>query len=119
MLGFTFKGVGMGAALAVLLALIVIALMNVIMSPAVPTAGFFEGSLGDSLVTGGFAAAASIFVSFALTPVYLGVLRSRDEANKETSGFTLSVVAIVVAVAVFTGAAIALAGPGGMVGSGF
>ena len=119
MLGFTFKGVGMGVALAVLLALIVVALMNVIMSPAVPTAGLFEGSLGDALVTGGFAAAASIFVSFALTPVYLGVLRARDEANKETSGFTLSVVAMVVAVAVFTGAAIALAGPGGMVGSGF
>ena len=119
MLGFTFKGVGMGAALAVLLALIVVALMNVIMSPAVPTAGLFEGSLGDALVTGGFAAAATIFVSFALTPVYLGVLRARDEANKETSGFTLSVVAMVVAVAVFTGAAIALAGPGGMVGSGF
>ena len=58
-------------------------------------------------------------MSFALTPVYLGVLRARDEANKETSGFTLSVVAMIVAVAVFTGAAIALAGPGGMVGSGF
>ena len=93
--------------------------MNVIASPAVPTSGPFEGSVGDALVTGGFAAAASIFVSFALTPIYLRVLRLRDEANKETSGFTLSVIAMVVAVAVFVAAALLLAGPGGMVGAGW
>ncbi len=119
LIGFTFRGLGIGLALAALVALIVVALMRLILSPAIPTAGLFEGSLGDALVTGGFAAAASIFVSFALTPVYLRVLRLRDEANKETSGFTLSVIAMVVAVAVFVAAALLLAGPGGMVGAGW
>ncbi len=118
MLGFTCKGVGIGAALAALLALIVVALTSVLLSPAVPTAGAFEGGLGDALVTGGFAAAASTFVSFALSPVYLGVLRRRDDANKETSGFTLSVVAMLVGATVFVAAALLLAGPGGMVGAG-
>ena len=119
MLGFTFRGLGIGVAAGALVALLVVALMNLILSPAVPTSGPGEGSLGDALVTGGFAAAFSTFVSFALTPVYLGVLRRRDAANKETSGFTLTIVAMVVAVAIFTATALLLAGPGGTVGAGW
>ena len=80
----------------------------------------FQPALGKPLfVTGGFAAAFSTFVSFALTPVYLSVLRRRDAANKETSGFTLTIVAMVVAVAIFAAAALLLAGPGGTVGAGW
>ncbi|MCR8908332.1 CBS domain-containing protein [Thermophilibacter sp. ET337] len=101
MIGFTFKGLGLGAALGVLVALIVVALESVIASPAVPAVPSSLGGLGGALTTGGFAAAVSTFVSFALTPVYLAVLRSRDEHNKETSGFTISVIAMLVAVAVF------------------
>ncbi|OUO33519.1 CBS domain-containing protein [Olsenella sp. An293] len=101
MIGFTFKGLGLGVALGVLVALIVVALESVITSPAVPAIPSSLGGLGGALTTGGFAAAVSTFVSFALTPVYLAVLRSRDEHNKETSGFTISVIAMLVAVAVF------------------
>ena len=101
MIGFTFKGLGLGVALGVLVALIVVALESVIASPAVPAVPSSLGGLGGALTTGGFAAAVSTFVSFALTPVYLAVLRSRDEHNKETSGFTISVIAMLVAVAVF------------------
>ncbi len=101
MIGFTFKGLGLGVALGVLVALIVVALESVISSPAVPAVPSSLGGLGGALTTGGFAAAVSTFVSFALTPVYLAVLRSRDEHNKETSGFTISVIAMLVAVAVF------------------
>ena len=119
LVGFTFKGLGVGLAMGALVALVAVAVMNLVLMPTVAALGTADGSFGDALVTGGFAAAASTFVSFALTPVYLSVLRARDAANKETSGFTLTVVAMFVAVAVFVGAALLLAGPGGMIGSGF
>ena len=70
--------------------------------------------LGSALAAGGVAAAASTFVSFASSPIYLSVLSRRDKANKETSGFTLSVVAMVVAVVVFSVAAIVAASVTGM-----
>lgn len=116
MIGFTFKGLGIGVALGALVALIVLALESVIASPVVPTIAASLEGLGDALATGGAAAAASTFVSFAATPIYLGVLRSRDASNKETSGFTLSMVAMLVAVAVFSLAVVLLAGPMGLVG---
>ena len=93
-----------------------LALESVIASPVVPTVASSLEGLGDALSTGGAAAAASTFVSFAATPIYLGVLRSRDASNKETSGFTLSMVAMLVAVAVFSLAVVLLAGPLGLVG---
>ena len=116
MIGFTFKGLGIGVALGALVALIVLALESVIASPVVPTVAPSLEGLGDALTTGGAAAAASTFVSFAATPVYLSVLRSRDASNKETSGFTLSMVAMLVTVAVFSLAVVLLAGPLGLVG---
>ena len=116
MIGFTFKGLGIGVALGALVALIVLALESVIASPVVPTVASSLEGLGDALTTGGAAAAASTFVSFAATPIYLSVLRSRDASNKETSGFTLSMVAMLVTVAVFSLAVVLLAGPLGLVG---
>ena len=116
MIGFTFKGLGLGVSLGALVALIVIALESVIASPAVPSVPSTLGGLGSALSTGGVAAAISTFVSFATSPLYLGLLRSRDEHNKETSGFTLSLVSMLVAVAVFLTAVAALAAPMGLVG---
>ena len=106
MLGFAFKGIGIGIVLGLLVALVVAVLVRL---PLFADAGA-AGGLGDALVTGGVAAAVSTFVSFALTPVYLGVLRRRDEANKETSGFTLSLAAMLVAAAVFVAATLLLGG---------
>ena len=111
-LGFAFKGLGLGVALGALVALIVLGLESVIASPAVPSS---VERLGPALSAGGVAAAVSTFVSFATTPIYLAVLRRRDEANKETSGFTLSLVSMLVAVVVFLTAVLALAGPLGLV----
>ena len=111
-LGFAFKGLGLGVALGALVALIVLGLESVIASPAVPSS---VERLGPALSAGGVAAAVSTFVSFATTPIYLAVLRRRDEANKETSGFTLSLVSMLVAVVVFLAAVLALAGPLGLV----
>ncbi len=115
MIGFTFKGLGLGVSLGALVALIVLALESLIASPAVPSVPTSLGALGKALTTGGAAAAVATFVSFASSPIYLGVLRSRDERNKETSGFTLSLVSMLVAVAVFLVAVMALAGPMGLV----
>lgn len=116
MIGFTFKGLGLGISLGALVALIVLALESVIASPAVPSVPSSLGGLGRALATGGAAAAVATFISFASSPIYLGVLRSRDEHNKETSGFTLSMVSMLVAVAVFLAAVMVLAGPMGLVG---
>ncbi|WP_455136094.1 magnesium transporter [Thermophilibacter sp.] len=107
MLGFAFKGIGIGIVLGLLVALVVAVLVRL---PLFADGAAGAGGLGNALVTGGVAAAASTFVSFALTPVYLGVLRRRDEANKETSGFTLSLAAMLVAAAVFVAAALLLGG---------
>ena len=116
MIGFTFKGLGLGISLGALVALIVIALESVIASPAVPSVPSALGGLGSALSTGGVAAAISTFFSFATSPLYLSLLRSRDERNKETSGFTLSLVSMLVAVAVFLAAVAVLAAPMGLVG---
>ena len=79
---------------------------------ALPTAEM--STVGTALAAGGIAASASTFFSFATTPVYLAILRHRDEANKETSGFTLSVAAMVLAVVVFSVAAVVAAAVTGM-----
>lgn len=110
MVGFTFKSLVLGIAFAVLVALSAVALDSVVF------AAQGAADLGDALSAGFWAAAASVFVSFALSPVYLAVLRRRDERNEESSGFALSVVAMVVALAVFVVAVALLAGPAGILG---
>ena len=116
MLGFSLRGVGVGAVSAVLVSLIVSALVGVLhelaLAGALPTAEM--STVGTALAAGGIAASASTFFSFATTPVYLAILRHRDEANKETSGFTLSVAAMVLAVVVFSVAAVVAAAVTGM-----
>lgn len=117
MLGFTVKGVAMGVIMGLLVALVVAGVVSVLRgladAGALPGAGLVE--LSPALSAGGRAAAASTFLSFALTPAYLAVLRRRDDANKETSGFALSVVSMAVAVVVFCAAANALVGLPGAV----
>jgi O-antigen/teichoic acid export membrane protein len=73
-----------------------------------------DGLLGPALTTGGIGAAVSTFVSFALAPTYLVVLRHRDDKNRETSGFALSILAMIVAVVTFVVASALLSGPCGL-----
>lgn len=108
MVGFTFKGLLLGVALGALDVLLAMALTNVIF------AGSPTGPVSGALTAGFLGAAVAIFVSFASSPVYLAILRRREERNQETSGFALSVVAMLVTVAVFGVTLVALAGPLGM-----
>ena len=108
MVGFTFKGLLLGVALGALDVLFAMALTNVIF------AGSPTGPVSGALTAGFLGAAVAIFVSFATSPIYLAILRRREERNQETSGFALSVVAMLVTVAVFGVTLVALAGPLGM-----
>ena len=116
MIGFAFRGVAIGVVAGLLVALVVAALVGVLHELAGAGALSAEGvgNLGTALAAGGIAAAASTFFSFATTPVYLVILRRRDAANKETSGFTLTVASMVAAVVVFSVAAVVVAQATGM-----
>ena len=63
--------------------------------------------------TGFTAAAASIVVSFVLSPAYLVVLRGRDERGLDTSGIVLQVTAMFLSLVVFCAVALALTGSWG------
>ncbi len=95
MVGFTFRSIGVGLVFGSLVVLIVLALDNIAF------AGDIGEAFGEALLAGFWGAAISVVVSFALTPLYLAFLRRRDEKNQETSGFALSVFAMVAALVVF------------------
>lgn len=94
-LGFTLKSLLLGAAMAAFVYVVDLGLENFIM------AAFNKMEDASALGAGFLASAVSVFVSFASGPVYLAFLRARDEDNKETSGFALSLVAMGVALVVF------------------
>jgi len=107
--GFAFKGAGLGLLFAAFVGLVATGIFS----------AFYSGDGGLFLVgrvgTASFAAAAaSILITFLLTPIYLRVLRSRDERGLETSGTTLQVVAMSLAVAVFIALTLALVGVWGL-----
>ena len=93
--GFAVRSLGIGLVFA-LLVLLMLMVFNTIVRTQ-----YGMGSISSSLTYGFIAAAASTLVSFATAPIYLHILHRRDEQNKETSGFSLSLVAMFVALAVF------------------
>ena len=99
MLGMVFKGVGLGLIIAIFVALIATSIIANIMDAPMQYA-----------MKGVAAAAAAAFVCFATTPIALKVLRTRDERNLETSGTTLAIIYMAVAIVLFL--AIALASMG-------
>ncbi len=99
MLGMAFKGVGLGLIIAIFVALIATSIIaNIMDAPMQYT------------MKGVAAAAATAFVCFATTPIALKVLRARDERNLETSGTTLAIIYMAIAIVLFL--AIALASMG-------
>lgn len=96
MLGFTIKSVVLGIAFAALVVLVEMALDSVLVA-AVHAPADLSGQLRASFA----AAAIAVLVAFVLCPVWLLVLRKRDEKNQDTSGFALSVIAMIVALVVF------------------
>ena len=96
MLGFTIKSVVLGIAFAALVVLVEMALDSVLVA-AVHAPADLSGQLRASFA----AAAIAVLVAFVLCPIWLLVLRKRDEKNQDTSGFALSVIAMIVALMVF------------------
>ena len=96
MLGFTIKSLALGLAFAALVVLVEMALDSVLVA-AVHAPADLSGQLRASFA----AAAIAVLVAFVLCPVWLLVLRKRDEKNQDTSGFALSVIAMIVALVVF------------------
>ena len=101
MVGFTFKSLGMGLAFGTLVALFAVALDSTLFVSGAHATTALDTALRPALACGFVGATASVLVSFATSPIYLAVLRSRDEHNEETSGFALSVIAMLVAIVVF------------------
>ena len=96
MLGFTIKSVVLGIAFAALVVLVEMALDSMLVA-AVHAPADLSGQLRASFA----AAAIAVLVAFVLCPIWLLVLRKRDEKNQDTSGFALSVIAMIVALVVF------------------
>lgn len=96
MLGFTIKSVVLGIAFAALVVLVEMALDSVLVA-AVHAPADLSGQLRASFA----AAAIAVLVAFVLCPIWLLVLRKRDEKNQDTSGFALSVIAMIIALVVF------------------
>ena len=104
--GFAVKSVGMGVLWAVIV-MLVCAAANGVVNGA--TEGL--GAVVFQLLRGFEASAVAVVVTFVLAPVYLVLLRRRDEQGNDTSGLALQTVALVLAAAVFVGVALALASP--------
>lgn len=96
MLGFTIKSLALGIAFAALVVLVEMALDSVLVA-TVHAPADLSGQLRASFA----AAAIAVLVAFVLCPIWLLVLRKRDEKNQDTSGFALSVIAMIVALVVF------------------
>ena len=107
-LGFTLRSIGTGLVFAFICTLLVLAFVSL----ALPDAS--DAALAHALRLGFTAAVVSVLVSFALTPIYLVILRKRDERNQETSGFALALISMIVAAVVFA-VAIAVTGTTGIV----
>ena len=95
MLGFTVKSLGLGVAFGALVVLLAVVLDNLLLGVS------GSGILGDALTCGFWGAAVAVALSFAVSPLWLALLRRRDENNEETSGFAMAVIAMLVAAVVF------------------
>lgn len=104
--GFAVKSIAMGVLWAAIV-MLVCAAANGVVSGA--TEGL--GAIVFQLLRGFEASVAAVVVTFVLAPIYLLVLRRRDEQGADTSGLALQVVTLVLAVVVFVGVALALVTP--------
>jgi CBS domain-containing protein len=97
MAGFAFKGIGLALVYALLVLLISTGATNALMQPAASVGLDLTGML-----KGFEASAITIVACFLTAPLYLAILRRRDDQNKETSGVALHLAALVVAAVVFS-----------------
>lgn len=92
MLGFALSSIGLGIVFSLLVGLISGSLVSVVSQNNVQNTILMDGII--SSVVG-------ILVSFALTPLYLTILRKRDEKNLENSGTSLAAIAMVISALAF------------------
>jgi putative effector of murein hydrolase LrgA (UPF0299 family) len=107
-LGFAFRSLLLGLLVSGLICILgaaAHALLEALFHPYDPTAGMFHVSyaaLFDQTIIQIFGAAAgSTLISFLLTPIFLAVLRHREEKNQETSGLTLTLISMSLSVVTF------------------
>ena len=101
MFGFVVKSAGLGIVVAGIVFLANLALRSIRFADPLPAAlpGFSLGLVAASI---------ALLLTFLTCPVYLVVLRARDERNLDTSGFSMSVTAMAIALVVFVVAVVAL-----------
>lgn len=92
-LGFALKSIGLGLVFSLLVWLVAGGVAQTVLGG--------DEAAASAASLGLLSAVASIATSFVSTPIYLGVLRKRDEKNLDTSGLTLQLVAMLVALAAF------------------
>lgn len=97
-LGYAFRSLLLGllvSGLICLLGAVAHALLQVLMTSYDSTFGIYYGVVLNHIIMQIFAAAAgSTLISFLLTPIFLAVLRYRDQKNLETSGLTLTLISM-------------------------
>ena len=104
-LGFAFRSLLLGLLVSGLICILgaaAHALLEALFHPYDPNAGAFYAALFDQTIIQIFGAAAgSTLISFLLTPIFLAVLRHREEKNQETSGLTLTLISMSLSVVTF------------------
>ena len=97
-LGYAFRSLLLGllvSGLICLLGAVAHALLQVLMTSYDSTFGIYYGVVLNHIIMQIFAAAAgSTLISFLITPIFLAVLRYRDQKNLETSGLTLTLISM-------------------------
>ena len=97
-LGYAFRSLLLGllvSGLICLLGAVAQALLQVLMTSHDSTFGIYYGVVLNHIIMQIFAAAAgSTLISFLITPIFLAVLRYRDQKNLETSGLTLTLISM-------------------------
>lgn len=101
-LGFALRSAGVGLVLGALVMLLGRVLGELLLKA-------FDLPFVLAVAPGFYGAGISVFISFLISPVWLSLLRHRDEANKETSGFVLAVIAMTIALVTFVIVTFALA----------
>ncbi len=99
--GFAVKSIGLGIVIAGIVFLANLALGSIRFADPLP-------SVLPSFSLGLVAASIALLLTFLTCPIYLIILRSRDEKNLDTSGFSMSVTAMTIALVVFVAAVVAL-----------
>ena len=104
-LGFAFRSLLLGLLVSGLICILgaaAHALLEALFHPYDPNVSELYAALFDQTLIQIFGAAAgSTLISFLLTPIFLAVLRHRDEKNQETSGLTLTLISMSLSVVTF------------------